>query len=402
MFDVNGTFLDLTQIKWHENGSQHASYYDGPDEVKKMFAKVWREIDTRFLNHRKPVIFKTPSILTMGSAGKEGFRSRGYAFPRSCKVKVPSRGEVTVSWYDNKQTENGRTVYTPVVYKVLPEKKMMTLDASDIELILAMIIMNPHFARDGQPGWTFLDDPEMDAIRYAEDETKNATVAYWLFRPESPLCKNEVMLSRLCLAWGINPDTMSPMLMKQKLSESVKNAEKRGDRDMDNAAFDRACQTITTGNDGTDLELSVVMNRALQLKIIRLNEEKFCYELLKEDRKSVAKVFCKIPPQSIDKARFYLKEHLRNHVDDFDLLETAVDVTPAVTKFDEIYLSRPLPEPEAITEDFIEDIPWPDMRKLFSFFGEDIRGATKDRIKPFLVDKLVVNRIKVPWKLAKD
>ena len=400
MFDVNGTYLDLTQVKWYQNGAQHASYYDGPDEVKKMFAKVWRDIDERFLNHNKPVIFKTPSILTMGSGGKEGFRSRGYAFPRSCKVQVPSRGEVTIAWYNTKEVKNGATVYLPVVHKILPENKMMTLDEGDIELILAMMIMNPHMNTDKRPGWTFLDDPEADAMKYAEDETKNATVAYWLFRPESPLSKNEQMLSRLCLAWGINPDTMSLNLMKQKLSQYVKNAEKSGDLDANNAAFDRACREITTGNDGSDIDIQVTMNRALQLKIIQLNEAKFCYELLKDDRKSVAKVFCKVPPQSIDKAKYFLKEHLRNHPDDMELLEVSVDVTPQVTKFDQVVLSIPLPDPEVITAEMVEELPWPDMRKLYSHFGEDIRGANKEMIIPFLVDKLVTQRQKVPWKLS--
>jgi len=399
MFDVNGVYLDLKTIKFQ--GPTHKwEYYPGNDEVKKLFARVWRDIDERFLNQHKPVIFKTPSILTMGSGGKEGSRSRGYGFPRSCSINVPNQGKVRIDWYDDKKIEGGRTQYTPVTFKVRQEQKMMVLDEGDIELILAMMIMNPHLAIGNRAGITFLDDPEKDAITYADLEAKNATVAYWLFRPESPFFENENLLRTLAMACGINPDAMSVNLMKQKISESVKAGEKLNNPEINSTAFDRMCQSIRDGSDTSDVELSATVNRAVQLKVIKYIEEEYCWKLLKEDKKTPAKTICRVPPQSgSDKARQILKKHLQTNADDLELIEMSVDTAPMDTKFEVVILSKPLPEPETMTEEIVAEIPWPDMRKLYTYFGEDGTKGSKDQIIPFLVDKLVTQRTKVNFKI---
>jgi len=399
MFDVNGQYLDLATVKYLNKAGSHYEYYDGPDEVKKLFATVWRDIDQRFLNQRKPVVYKTPSIITMGSAGKEGSRSRGYAFPRSCTVKIGGRGNVRIDWYDTKKVENGATVYAPVTYKIRQENRTLFLDAADIELILAMEIMNPHLSKGNRAGWTFLDDPEADARTYAEIETKNATVAYWLYRAESMFFDDADKLRTLALACGINPDTLSVYLMKQKISEAVKAGEKRGDTELNNTAFDRMCSAIKDGYDTDDVMLSATVHRAMQLGVLKLYPEEFCYKLLKDDRITPAKTLCKVPPNMIDKAMIVLKEHLRSHRDDREYVEMSVDTTQPMNRLEEVVLDNPLPEPEDMTEERVADIEYADMRRLYAYFGESARATNKDKMIPLLVDKLVTQRTKVNWRL---
>lgn len=391
----NNQFIDLQSLKVMDGSAP--KYYEGTDIIKKKIAQAWKELDQRFWNKGELAIFKTPGIVSGHGAG-----SRGYAVPRAVKVKT-RQGEIPVYWYENIREEGGKKVYTPVVMRMGVEQKTLALGPEEIEKAIWMFAFNPHTINESRMnGKTYLEDKEAEAMKYAETETNAAVVSYWLFRAESPFYSDDDKLSTLCLAWGINPEGKSITYRKQLIAEAVKKAERQNDIEFNLKAFNSACEKLKDGQDTYDIEILALIQRCVNKRIIRFDGEAYKWTLLGTDGKTVLKTVCKVPPQQAGMSKTILRAHLKSTPDDFYMLQSAANGEPEPSKQDRVLLSVPLPAPEMIDEAFLKnDLSWPDRKNLWKYFGGDLHGVTDSMIVPLLLEKLVLNKIEVPWEVKK-
>jgi len=386
---VNGVVLDLSTVKSHAG-----VYYEGVDEIKSLFAGAWKEIDRKFLNKAEPVVFRTPGIKSGVGKGNQG-----YAYPRIVDHKT-KKGKVRIAWADDMKVENGKTVYSPILRSIGINEKTLRLGEDDIEEILFMFLFNPEVVTPKNPiGRTFLEDKEADALKYEENETSSAVVSYWLFRKESPFYANEVKISTLCLAWGVNPDNKSITYKKQLLAEAVKRAEKRNDLEFNFKAFDAVCAKLKDGGDTRDVDILALIQKCTNNRIIKYDADALAWVLLGMDGNKL-KTLCKVPPTMVEVRKNVLKKHLLVSPDDVHTLQSSLSDDPAPSSMDKVMLSVAIPD--VVTPDFIETVlTWPDKKALYKFFGYEVPGAKLEQIHPVLIEYLVIQKRTVPFEVKK-
>jgi len=389
MIYVSHQVLDLNTIKMNRD-----DYYTGPDEIKSMFVGAMREIDEKFFNKNLPVIFKTPSIRTGIGKG-----SMGYGLPRAVFHKT-KKGQVPIAWADNVGMENGKPVYTPVTKKIGLNQRTLTLGPDDIEFILWMMLFNPNLKSPTNPsGITYLEDKEAEAMEYEQSETSAAVISYWLFRKESPFYASDIMISTLCLAWGVNPENKSITYKKQLLAEAVKKAEKKNDIEFNFNAFNGICEKLKDGQDTNEVDALALAQKCINKKVIRFDQDKLAWMLLGIEGNTI-KTICKVPPQMISTARNVLKRHLLGAPDDVQTLQSALLDDAPPSKHDRVLLGAALPED--VTVEYIQnEMSWPDKKALYKFLGHEPRNKTMEDIHPVLIEYFVVNKRTVPWDLKK-
>lgn len=397
MYYINEQLVDLNSIKVTDPTTRKVSYQYGNDEVKRMIANAWRELDERFWSKNEKVIFRTPGIRTAGSV--KG--NMGYAYPRAVSIKT-NKGKVSVRWCEDVVEEEGKKVYKPAIHRIGQEQRVIYLGPDDVEEAIWMFLFNPHLVKPGNPvGRTFLDDKEADAAKYAETETKNSVVAYWLYYESSPLFNDEIKLDTIGLAWGVNTEGKSVQYKKQLIAEAVKAAEKRGNVEFNMKAFDEVCRKLADGQETRNVDTMALIQRCISRKVIRFDEDQFAWIILGEDGKTKMKTICKVQPAAVSQSRSILRQHLIGNPDDASILRSALSEEPVQSKYEKVPLSKPLPPPGEITEEYIRnEIPFnPDMKRLWNYFGYDYHEASKEKCIPVLVEKLVLNKVEVPWEL---
>lgn len=390
MIYVAGAPLDLGLIKF-PNGK----YYEGNDPVKNIFSDKWREMDEMFLSKGEPVVFITPGIKSGNGPG-----SQGYSYPRVVDYKTP-KGPIRIAWADELKVENGVNVYKPISQSIGINQKTLTLIAEDIEEILFMSLFCPFLSNEKNP-WnrTFLQDKEADAKKYEETESNSAVLSYWLFRPESPIYADEVQISTLCLAWGVNPDNKSIKRKKQMLSEAVKYADRKNDPEFNMSAFNAICEKLKDGQDTKAIDIMALMQKCINEKVIKFDAEKFAWVLLGTDGKSL-KTLCKVPPQLAATSKNVIKKFLLSSPDDVSILQASVSTSEALpSKYDICSLSAPIPED--ITAEYIEnEMPWHDKLSIYTFLGNDRNGASSDVVDPVLIECMIVRKQAIPFEVKK-
>lgn len=393
MYYINDQVLDLNSIKITDPATGRVTYQYGTDQIKKLIANAWQELDERYFNKGEKLVFRTPGIRAAGSV--KG--NMGYSYPRSVSVKT-NKGKVTVRWCEDVVEEEGRKVYKPVSRRIGQEQRTLHLSADDIEEAIWMYLFNPHIVKPGNPiGRTFLEDKEADAAKYAELETKNSVVAYWLYYESSPFYADEIRLDTIGLAWGENIEGKSIPYKKQKIAEAVKHGEKQGNPEYNMKAFDDVCRKMADGQDVRNVELMALIQRCIGRKVIRLDDQEFQWNIMAEDGRTKMKTICKVPPQAMTQARAILRQHLLANPDDANILRSALADEPMPSKFEKVTLEKALPPPGEINEEFIRsEMSFNDMKKLWQYFGYDWHEATKVKCIPVLIEKLILNSIEVP------
>ena len=388
-FYINDQVLDFNTLK-----TADGSFYKGNDEIKGLLAGAWEEIEKKFFKKGIKVIFKTPGIRSGIGKGNQG-----YSYSRS--VSYPTRkGKVRVTWADNQVNEGGQIKYTPVLKRMGLNHKTLILGPEDIEEILFMYLFNTHLISPKNPsGRTYLEDKEVDALKYEEAEKDAAVVSYWLFRKESPLYANEPMISTLCLAWGINPDNKSISYRKQLLAEAVKRCEKKKELEFNLSAFNKVCEKLKDGQDTTDIDIMALIQKCISGKVIKYEQDKLSWVLLGIEG-NVLKTICKVPPQMVNSNRNVLKKHLMGSPDDVQTLRSAVSDESIPSRHDQCVLSAPLPDD--VTLEYIEnEMSWHDKKRIYKFLGHDPQGKNMDTIQPILIEYFVVQKRTIDFIVKK-
>jgi hypothetical protein len=390
-FFVNHTILDLNTVKL-PNGD----FYVGTDEIKMKFAEAWKELEKRFWNKGEDVIFVTPGIKSGSGKGNQG-----YWAPRVVNVNT-KKGSVRIAWADDMKVEGGQTVYTPISFRIGVNEKVLTCTKDDLEVALFMFMFNNEVISETRPqGRTYLQDFEAEAKKYEETETNAAIISYWLFRKESPFYMDEVRISTLCLAWGVNPENKSNTYRKQLLAEAVKKNDRLKNPEFDMKAFDTICRKLSEGQDIRDVEIMSLIQKCIIRKVIRYDDQKFAWVFLGMDG-NILKTICKVPPQNVSKNRDLLKKHLIGNPDDVETLLASIGGEPTPSRFDEVALTKALPED--VTREYIEkDMGWTDMKKIYVFITqENTTGMAKEQIIPRLIEFFVVQKKTIPWRLKES
>jgi hypothetical protein len=389
-FYINDQIVDLNTIRMVND-----KWYDGPDEVKKMLAGAWKEIENRFISKGQPIVFITPGIKSGGGKGNQG-----YKYPRVTTVKT-RKGKVKVAWAEDQYVENGKTLYRPVSRDIGPNEKTLRLNPQeDIEEILFMFLFNPFLIGPAHPsGKTYLEDKEAEAEKYAETETNSAIISYWLYRKESPFYANDTKVTTLCLAWGINPDGRSLVYKKQLLAEDVKKAERRNDKEYGLDALNAACERLKEGQDVRDIEAMALIQQSIQKRIIRFDEDRVAWMLLGGEG-SPLKTLCKVPPQQVTQNRQVLSRYLIANPEDLHTLESAVGAEQGPGRQEVAELTVELPED--VTEEYILNVMnWTDKRNIYKYLGYDVRKSTLETINPVLIEYFIIQGKRLPWVLKK-
>lgn len=391
---INGQILDFNTLRKPAGG-----WYDGDEEIKKIIAGAWQELHTKFWSKGLPAVFITPGIRSGGIKGNQG-----YSVPRSVAVKT-KKGNITVAWAEEVKEENGRKVYMPVSERIRIEDRTLMLSETEIEKAIWMHAFNPARIGDGRIGGkTFLQDLEAEALKYAETETNAAVISYWLFRQESFLFTNEIKLSVLCLAYGINPDGKSLAYKKQLLAEAVKKAEKHSDPEFGLNAFNRMCEQMKDGQDTRLVDCQALVQKASNRRVIKFDEDKFEWQLLAEDGKTKVKTICKVNPQQKTNAKVILRQKLMESPDEYDMIAMALSTDEEVSELrgDKVKVSTALLDPADMSESFITGtLTWHDRKRLYQALGHDPRSKTDAEITPVLIEYFVLQRRTLPFYVVK-
>jgi len=379
--------IPLDSIKLPDGGW----YSDDPkntDELKLKIDSVYRMVWDKFLGKDEPVVFKTPGIKS--GLGKGNL---GYSFPRI--VDIPTKaGRRRVAWCDTIEEEGGKKKYLPVRFQIGTSQKTMILGTEDIELILAMFLINQDLnTPQNLSGRTFLEDKEAEAEKFEIEESKGAIIHYWLFTKGIGFCSDEPRVNNLCLAWGIpNPQKLTLARKKQLLSEKIKESEKKNELNYNLAAFNEACKKMADGDDIRDIEILSAIQQCMDKKIIAYNDAPDFRWIMLDVSGKMLKTICKVQPPQSPQARTILKNYLINHPDEadeiIDLLGNPDEKAENVVK-----LYRPLPEvvtKEWLKDDLMGDMNgWVDAKNLFKYFGGNPSLAKKETLIPFLIQKMV-------------
>jgi hypothetical protein len=390
--DINGVYCDLNQIGRNESG-QWPDFRK--EEVKQLLSNAWQEIDRKFFSKNLPVVFRTPGIKSGMGKG-----SQGYSYPRSTWVKTKSQGRIRVSWYDTKETKDNVTEYKPAGKRIGMEEKTLTLGPNDIEEVLFMWLFNPNVVMPGgrMNGKTFLEDREMEAMKYEEAETAASAVSYFLFFKESPFYSDEDKIDKLCLAWGIDPSNKTITFRKQLLAEAVKKGEKNKELDFNFAAFNKRCEQLRDGNDTRELDTMALIQKAINRAVIKFDKDKIEWQLIGIDGNSL-KTICKVPPQSIDKAKVVLRRHLIENPENVEYIKIGLDEPQAPSRHDRVKLKENLPE--VVDEEYILNVmTWPTKKALYQYLGYDARAKTMADIHPVLIEHYVTKGLTVPFEFV--
>jgi hypothetical protein len=380
------------QTKWYGDSATEN------DEIKKSISNCWQDVERRFFNKGESVIFRTPGIKSGLGKGNQG-----YAIPRVFSVRT-SRGNKTMAWIDNFREgtglDAGRVIYEPSHFNIQPKDKTMVLDEDSIETILFMLLYNPMMIKDGQPvGRTFMEDKEEEALKYEMAETKNAIIHYWLFTQGVGFYNDDVRVTTLCHAWGIpNTEKWGLPRKKQLLSEAIKKAESKNEVQYNMASFNETCQKLRDGSDTRDVEILALITKCINRKVIRYDEKEFRWNLLAVDGKPLKKLVT-VPPQQTGMNRSVLKDYLVHHPEDVQQLFDSI-ADPGTDESSEEVVLLKYPLPDVITEEFVrDDMNYADMQRISKVFGKNALGATKEELIPFLIEKLVLQKIEIKWKL---
>jgi hypothetical protein len=391
-FDINGQFLDMNTIKLADG-----SFYSGPDEVRRMLAQAWQEVEKRFFKKGEPVIFNTPGIRS--GIGKGNL---GYGYPRVVNMKT-KRGDVTVAWYETKTVENGKTVYSPLTKKIGPNNRTLILKEENIEEILFMMLFNKDVGGNGKLGGkTFMQDLEAEAVEFEAKEAQEAVVYYWLYTETSPFYNNFEKLSTIARVYGIEPEGKTVVYLKKLIALEVRQAEKRKDNEFNLKAFRDYCERLNGNYDIRDIEAMNLIQMATKRQLIAYDEQRFVWQLIDEKRKPM-KTICKVAPQMAAQYKIALKKHLMGSAEDMELLRTGLSIETSPGRFDRVRLTVPLPAD--VTEDFVvNELDWNDYKRLYNYLTNDPNGSrnkTKEQILPILLEKLVINQQVVPFEVIK-
>jgi hypothetical protein len=97
--------------------------------------------------------------------------------------------------------------------------------------------------------------------------------------------------------------------------------------------------------------------------------------------------------------RSVLKDYLVHHPEDVQQLFDSI-ADPGTDESSEEVVLLKYPLPDVITEEFVrDDMNYADMQRISKVFGKNALGATKEELIPFLIEKLVLQKIEIKWKL---
>lgn len=195
--------------------------YSGPDEIMNLFKKGLLEIEKKFFNKKKPLIFRyRPGMIKTNSAGaKEGKKA------------------IRVVWSDIKNTETGSATVTyceliinnpngNVEYKPRGEwiRKKRILNQNETELALYYYCISSTMMEGGNR--FVVEDLEKADDQLMKKREENSSLDFYVYNPDSELYNDSDKLRRLAYSWGVgHADTMAISTVKNKLYAAVKNAK---------------------------------------------------------------------------------------------------------------------------------------------------------------------------------
>lgn len=362
----DGERIDLSTVRPYDSKGAEISY-NGTDPIKQMLHVAWKDVWKRYFRKGKPVVFVSPKVRSGQKPGNEG-----YNCPRNVAIAT-SMGTANIVWADTMLEKNGTTEYLPSRYDM--NFKEIILNERDIEEILFMICFNPHFAKDGQINdmkQTYLRDDVADAEERLGSMAESAGVVYLLTSTNSPIYDDEDVVNTLCLAWGVSkPETKEMGIKKLELLNSVTEYARRNEKMYGYDAFERAAKDA----DNPRIKHLALIQSCYDRNGIKLNREQFRWELIGEFGQT-QKILVKVPPQDIDRAKDILLSHLINTPGDVEILESLVGAIKLAKK-EQKDLGFPIPE--AVTEEWLGELGWAEIKRLYRRITGDLNWKEKKR-----------------------
>jgi hypothetical protein len=264
-----------------------------------------------------PVVFKRSSSYITPDE-----RSDGKMFMRTPAFFIPNLAEVNTEYGTDEwrwspripRMRDGEYVFNKEISRTMLDREVFSLDEKYMDKIYFYLYLDTQFKK-----YYHVDDEKAKANERVNNKIKDAKIYNAFYGEKSVLLKDEQKLRTIAMAWNIRDiknKTKNQVL--EYLEAAVREQDAKGIRSVDD--FLKATQL------GQDTEVSAMIQKAEDLKVIRYDKESSTWFYLNFNGENGDKI-CEVPKNQREHTYEILKDYVFVEKDHITKIKSLVNAT---------------------------------------------------------------------------